>query len=86
MTAARVRMLLDFDRSADLAHIRQPTLVIGARDDALIPIHHARRLNTLMPLPTTASSKAPTSTRAPIRAIRGTGRRFLAATSNGGKP
>ncbi len=49
VTAARVRMLLDFDRSADLAQVHQPTLVIGARDDALIPIHHARRLHSLLP-------------------------------------
>jgi aminoacrylate hydrolase len=49
VAAARVRMLLDFDRSADLRQIAQPTLVIGARDDALIPIHHARRLAALIP-------------------------------------
>ena len=49
VTAARVRMLLDFDRSADLHRITQPTLIIGARDDVLIPIHHARRLAALIP-------------------------------------
>lgn len=49
VTAARVRMLLDFDRSADLHRIAQPTLIIGARDDILIPIHHAHRLQTLIP-------------------------------------
>lgn len=49
VAAARVRMLLDFDRSADLHQIAQPTLIIGARDDALIPIHHARRLAALIP-------------------------------------
>ncbi len=49
VTAARVRMLLDFDRAADLGRLRQPTLIIGARDDALIPIHHARRLKALVP-------------------------------------
>ena len=49
VTAARVSMLLDFDRSAELHQISQPTLVIGARDDALIPIHHAHRLAALIP-------------------------------------
>jgi aminoacrylate hydrolase len=49
VAAARVRMLLDFDRSADLSQIAQPTLLSGARDDALIPIHHARRLAKLIP-------------------------------------
>ena len=49
VAAARVRMLLDFDRSADLRQIARPTLIIGARDDALIPIHHARRLAALIP-------------------------------------
>lgn len=49
VTAARVRMLLDFDRSADLARISQPTLIVGARDDALVPIHHAHRLAALIP-------------------------------------
>lgn len=49
VTAARVRMLLDFDRSEELHRISQPTLIIGARDDALIPIHHAHRLAALIP-------------------------------------
>ncbi len=48
VTAARVRMLLDFDRSADLHRISQPTLIIGAHDDILIPIHHAHRLRALI--------------------------------------
>ncbi|WP_131113069.1 alpha/beta fold hydrolase [Lichenihabitans psoromatis] len=49
VTAARVRMLLDFDRSAELHRIAQPTLIVGARDDGLIPIHHAHRLRSLIP-------------------------------------
>ena len=49
VAAARVRMLLAFDRSADLRRITQPALIVGARDDALIPIHHAHRLCTLIP-------------------------------------
>ena len=49
VTAARVRMLLAFDRSAALHAITQPTLIVGARDDALVPIHHAHRLRALIP-------------------------------------
>ncbi len=49
VAAARVRMLLAFDRSAELRLIVQPTLIIGARDDALVPIHHAHRLHGLIP-------------------------------------
>ncbi len=44
VTAARVRMLLDFDRSAELARVRHETLVIGAAGDMLIPFHYAERL------------------------------------------
>lgn len=49
ITAARVRMLLAFNRSANLERIRHRTLIAGARDDMLIPIHHARRLHRLLP-------------------------------------
>lgn len=49
VTAARVRMLLDFDRVAELGRIRQRTLIVAAREDMLIPIHHARRLKALLP-------------------------------------
>lgn len=49
VTAARVRMLLAFDRSAELHRIDRPTLIVGARDDALVPFHHARRLAALIP-------------------------------------
>jgi aminoacrylate hydrolase len=87
VTAARVRMLLDFDRSADLAQIRQPTLVIGARDDALIPIHHARRLHSLMPHADYCEFEGahfhPRTDPAPFAERVG---RFLAATSDGAKP
>jgi aminoacrylate hydrolase len=87
VTAARVRMLLDFDRSADLSQIRQPTLVIGARDDALIPIHHARRLRTLMPHAEHCEMEGahfhPRTDPAPFAERVG---RFLAATSDGATP
>lgn len=49
VTAARVRMLLAFDRSAHLKGLRQPTLIVGARGDILVPLHHARRLRALLP-------------------------------------
>ena len=42
-------MLLAFDRAADLDRLHQPTLIIGARDDALVPIHHAHRLRQRLP-------------------------------------
>jgi aminoacrylate hydrolase len=49
VTAARVRMLLAFDRSAELARLTQPTLVIGSPGDILVPFHHAERLARLIP-------------------------------------
>jgi aminoacrylate hydrolase len=80
-------MLLDFDRSGDLAHIRQPTLVIGALDDALIPIHHARRLHSLMPQADYCELEGahfhPRTDPAPFAERVG---RFLAAASDGDKP
>jgi pimeloyl-ACP methyl ester carboxylesterase len=41
---ARIRMLLDHDRSADLHQIRAPALVLAATDDVMVPAHHAREL------------------------------------------
>jgi aminoacrylate hydrolase len=87
VTAARVRMLLDFDCSGDLARICQPTLVIGACDDALIPIHHARRLNSLLPHADYCELEGahfhPRTDPAPFAERVG---RFLAATSDGDRP
>jgi aminoacrylate hydrolase len=87
VAAARVRMLLDFDRSGDLARIRQPTLVIGALDDALIPIHHARRLRSLLPHAEYCELEGahfhPRTDPGPFAERVG---RFLAATSHGAKP
>jgi aminoacrylate hydrolase len=80
-------MLLDFDRSGDLARIRQPTLVIGALDDALIPIHHARRLRSLLPHAEYCELEGahfhPRTDPGPFAERVG---RFLAATSHGAKP
>jgi aminoacrylate hydrolase len=49
VAAARIRMLLDHDRGADLAGIRAPTLVLAAGDDEIIPVHHAHRLAAAIP-------------------------------------
>ncbi len=49
VTAARVRMLLDFDRSTDLVGLHHDTLVMGADGDVLIPFHHAERLAASIP-------------------------------------
>lgn len=49
VTAARLRMLFDFDRSRELGRITAPTLVIGAADDELIPLHHSRALAAAIP-------------------------------------
>jgi aminoacrylate hydrolase len=44
VTEARIRMLLDFDRFAELGKIKGPVLVIGAEDDLMIPFHHSREI------------------------------------------
>ncbi|MYZ47578.1 alpha/beta fold hydrolase [Propylenella binzhouense] len=49
VTAARIRMLLDFDRSAELHRIAAPTLVVSAEDDAMVPAYHAERLAAAIP-------------------------------------
>ncbi len=49
VTAARIRMLLDFDRSADLHRLKARTLVIGASDDEMVPFAHCERLAALIP-------------------------------------
>lgn len=49
VTAARIRMLLDFDRSAELGRIAAPTLVIGAREDEMVPFQLSEQLARLIP-------------------------------------
>ncbi|MCB4770107.1 alpha/beta hydrolase [Ancylobacter sp. Lp-2] len=44
VTAARIRMLLAYDRAADLGRITAPTLVVGARDDEMIPFGQSERI------------------------------------------
>lgn len=41
---ARIDAILAFDRAAQLASIRAPTLVICAQDDNLVPVGHSRRI------------------------------------------
>jgi aminoacrylate hydrolase len=49
VTSARIRMLLDFDRSAELSRIAAPTLVIGAREDEMVPLSHSEQIAGLIP-------------------------------------
>lgn len=49
VTAARVRMLLDHDRLADLSRIRAPVQVIAALDDILTPPELSRAVATAVP-------------------------------------
>lgn len=49
VTAARIAMLIDFDRSADLHRISAPTLVIGSQEDILVPYHHSLALASAIP-------------------------------------
>ena len=49
VTAARIAMLIDFDRSDDLQRILAPTLVIGSKEDILVPYHHSLALAAAVP-------------------------------------
>ena len=49
VAAERIRMILRFDRSADLHRIAAPTLVIAAADDAVIPFHMSEKLLRAIP-------------------------------------
>jgi len=49
VAAARIRMLLAFDRSADLARIAAPTLVLGARDDMVVACEQSKELAERIP-------------------------------------
>src|SRR5262249_20860991 len=48
-TEARLAMLLAHDRLDDLHRIRAPTLVLGAEDDMIVPISHARAIAERIP-------------------------------------
>jgi aminoacrylate hydrolase len=45
----RIQALLDFDRADALATIKQPTLVLGARDDQIIPNYLHMQLQEAIP-------------------------------------
>ncbi|ADH88892.1 alpha/beta hydrolase fold protein [Ancylobacter novellus DSM 506] len=49
VTAARIRMLLAYDRAADLGRIEAPALVVGGRDDAMIPFEQSERIARSIP-------------------------------------
>jgi aminoacrylate hydrolase len=49
VAAARIRMLLEFDRAADLGRITKPCLVLGVTDDAVVPFHHSQHLAASIP-------------------------------------
>ncbi|QJI37883.1 alpha/beta fold hydrolase [Pseudomonas sp. ADAK13] len=49
MTYARMEMLLNFNRRDELASLKLPTWVIGAKDDYIIPFHHSQELASLIP-------------------------------------
>lgn len=49
VTAARIRMLLAYDRAAELGRITAPTLVLGARDDEMILFAQSERIARTIP-------------------------------------
>ncbi|MBS7538278.1 alpha/beta fold hydrolase [Ancylobacter lacus] len=49
VTAARIRMLLEHDRLADLPRIAAPTLVLGAPDDEMVPYSHSVEIAAQVP-------------------------------------
>jgi aminoacrylate hydrolase len=46
---ARINMLLGFDRADELGGIRAPVLIIGASDDAIVPLAHSHDLARRLP-------------------------------------
>jgi aminoacrylate hydrolase len=45
----RIEMLLSYDRAGELALIDKDTLVVGARDDFIVPFHHSEDLAQRIP-------------------------------------
>lgn len=45
----QARAVLEFDARDRLSNIKQPTLVVGGKDDALLPIRNSQRLARLIP-------------------------------------
>jgi aminoacrylate hydrolase len=50
IVASRIDAIMAFDRTADLARVRTPTLVLCAKDDILTPPYYSRELTRLIPL------------------------------------
>lgn len=48
VAAARIRMLLAFDRAAELGRISAPVLLLGGTDDIMVPFHHTEELAQLI--------------------------------------
>lgn len=46
---ARINMLLEHDVEARIGRISVPTLVVGAEDDALLPLEYSRRIAEAIP-------------------------------------
>jgi aminoacrylate hydrolase len=49
IAASRIDAILAFDRTEQLAHIKTPTLVIGAEDDIVTPAYFSEELARLIP-------------------------------------
>lgn len=49
IVAERIKALLAFDRSADLAGLEVPAAIIGAEDDLIVPSFLQRELGTMLP-------------------------------------
>jgi aminoacrylate hydrolase len=49
LIAARIDMLLGYQRADELGNITAPTLIVGASDDQIVPFHHAQELSRRMP-------------------------------------
>jgi aminoacrylate hydrolase len=48
-TVSRIEMLLNYSRAAELPQLSIRTLVVGAIDDAVVPIEHSKELASLVP-------------------------------------
>jgi len=46
---ARINMLLGFDRAGELGSIHAPVLIVGASDDAIVPVSHSHDLARRLP-------------------------------------
>lgn len=47
--ASRIDAILAFDRTAELARIKTPTLIVGAQDDAITPLYFSEELARSIP-------------------------------------